>query len=92
MPGQEKIVSVRMAPASSDADLQADGGDDRDQRIAQRMHADDAERRQALGAGGAHIVLAQHFQHRRARLARDDGERDGAEHDRRQDQMADAPN
>ena len=87
MPGQEKIVSVRIAPADQRADLQADDGHHRDERVAQRVQTDDAERRQALGARGAHIVLAEHLQHRRARHARDDGERDGAEHDRRQDEM-----
>ena len=70
------------------ADLQADGGDHRDQRIAQGMQADDAAVGEALGAGGADIVLAQHLEHGRARLPGDDGERNGAEHDRGQDQVA----
>ncbi|MND43080.1 hypothetical protein D3C80_338700 [compost metagenome] len=52
------------------------------------MDADDAEWRQAFGAGGAHIVFGQNFQHGRARLAGDDGERNGGEHDRRQNEVA----
>ena len=42
----------------------------------------------SLGARGAHIILAQYFEHGRARHARDDGKRHGAEHDGRQDEMA----
>ena len=53
------------------ADLQADDRDDGDERVAQRVHADDAEAAQALGACGAHIVLAQHLEHGRAGHARD---------------------
>src|SRR5688500_7728743 len=69
------------------ADLQADGGDDGDQRIAKSVEPDDTARRQAFGTGGADIVLAQHLQHRRPRLARYDGEWNRRQHDRRQDQM-----
>ncbi len=46
MPGQEKIVSVRIAPAKQDADLQTDGRHNRDHGIAQRMHANDPKRLQ----------------------------------------------
>ena len=84
------MVSVRMAPPNSSADQQADHGDHRDQRVAQRVQADHARGRQALGAGGADIVLAQHLEHGRAGLAGDDRERHGAEHDRGQDQVATA--
>ena len=45
-------------------------------------------RRQALRARRAHIILAQDFEHRGAGHAGDDGERNGAEHDRGQDEMA----
>ena len=69
------------------SDLQPDDGDDRDQRIAQRVHDDDAPARQPLGARGAHVVLAQHFEHRRARHPRDHRQRNRAERDRRQDQV-----
>ena len=70
------------------ADLQADHGDDGDERVAQRMDADDAEGREALGAGGAHIILLEHLEHRGARHARDHRERDGAKHDGRQNEVA----
>ena len=45
-PGHEKIVSVRIAPASSVPTCSPIVGDDRDQRIAQRMHDDHAPARQ----------------------------------------------
>ena len=57
-------------------------------RVAQRMQADDAPRRQALGARRAHIILVEHLEHRGARHARDDRERNGAEHDGGQGEMA----
>ena len=44
MPGHEKIVSVRIAPASMTPIMQADRGDDLGiMRVAQRMNANDAE-------------------------------------------------
>jgi len=46
-----------------------------------------ARRRQALGAGGPHIILAQDFEHRGTRHPRDDGERNGAQHDGGQHEM-----
>ncbi|SVJ74565.1 Uncharacterised protein [Klebsiella pneumoniae] len=52
------------------------------------MHEDHPGRRQALGAGGAHIVFAQHLEHRRAGHAGNHRQRDGAQHDGRQDQVA----
>ncbi len=69
------------------ADLQPDDGDHRDQRVAQCMQADDAPRRQAFGACGAHVVLRQHLEHRRARHARHHRQRNRAEHDGRQHQV-----
>ena len=82
------MVSVRMAPASSVPTCRPIDGDDRDQRIAQRVHADHATRRKALGARRAHIVLAQHLEHGRARLARNDRKRNGAKDDGRKNEMA----
>ena len=82
-PGQEKIVSVRTAPAISVVICRPIDGDDGDERVAQRMDADDPEGREALGAGGADIILLEHLEHRGARHARDHRERDGAEHDGR---------
>ena len=50
-------------PAEQAAHLQAEHGDDRDQRIAQAMDDDHTRGRQTLRAGGAHKVLAQDFNH-----------------------------
>ena len=46
MPGHEKIVSVRIAPASSVPTCRPIDGDDRDQRVAQRVDDDHAPARQ----------------------------------------------
>ena len=72
--------------------LQPDGRDHWNQRVAEGVQADDPARRQPLGARRADIVLAEHFQHRRAGLAGDDRQRNGAEHNRRQDQVPDRRN
>ena len=69
------------------AHLQPDDRDHRDQRIAQRVQADHASRWQTFGARGAHVVLAEHLEHRRARHARDHRQRNGAEHDCRQHEV-----
>uniref|UniRef100_A0A1I8AW89 ATP synthase beta subunit n=1 Tax=Steinernema glaseri TaxID=37863 RepID=A0A1I8AW89_9BILA len=69
------------------ADLQADHRKHRDQRVAQAVHEHHPCRRQALGPCGADVVLAQHFEHRGAGHACDHRQRDGAEHDGRQDQV-----
>mmetsp|Transcript_59387 Transcript_59387/g.140251 ORF Transcript_59387/g.140251 Transcript_59387/m.140251 type:complete len:343 (-) Transcript_59387:286-1314(-) len=69
------------------AGLQAHHGQHRDQCVAQRVHDHDPRRRQALGARGAHIVLAQHFQHGRARHARHHRQRARAQHQRRQHEV-----
>jgi hypothetical protein len=66
--------------------LQAHDGDDRDQRIAQHMAPQRGALRQALGARGAHEVLAQHLQHGRAGDARQDGRLHHGQRDGRQQQ------
>ena len=87
-PGQEKIVSVRIAPVNSTPTCRPITVTTGNQRVAQAHGcAMTRKARQALGARGADVVLAQHFEHRRARHARDHGERHGAEHDGRQDEM-----
>ncbi len=53
------------------------------------MHADHPQGSQTLGAGGAHIVLAQHLQHGRTRLPGDHRQGYGAEHDSGQDEVRD---
>src|SRR5690606_34198555 len=47
-------------PAHEDADVDADHGDDRQDRVRQGMADQDATAGQALGAGGADVILAQH--------------------------------
>jgi hypothetical protein len=51
------------------------------------MQAHHAKAREPLGARGADVVLAEHFEHGRARHARDHRERHGAQHDGRKDQV-----
>ncbi len=87
MPGQEKIVSVSTAPASSVPTCRPMVVTTGISALRKAWKRGDAALGQALGAGGAHVVFAQHLEHGRAGLARDDGERNGAEHDRGQDQM-----
>ena len=84
-PGKDRLGQDRAR--QQQADLQPDDRDHRNQRVAQRVHDDHAPARQALGARGAHVVLAQHFEHRRARHPRDHRQRNRAERDRRQDQV-----
>src|SRR5882672_1273581 len=55
--------------ADRGAEQDAGGGDDQDQRIAQRVFADGPPLAESLGAGGADVVLAEHVEHRRARHA-----------------------
>src|SRR3984957_6603002 len=68
-------------------DRKADHRHHRQKRVAQGVNADDPAGRQPFGARGAHVILAQDFEHRGASHAGDDGERHGAEHDRRQDEV-----
>src|SRR5713226_7261822 len=84
-PGKDRLCQD--GAGEDDADLQPDHRDDRDESVAQRMGADHPARRQSLGACRADVVLAEHFEHCRARHPRDDGERLGSEHDHRQDEM-----
>ncbi len=73
MPGQEKIVSVTMAPASRLPNCRP-----RTVRIGMRAFAqgvavDDGGLGEALGAGGADVVLAELFEHGGADHAGEDG-------------------
>ena len=72
--------------AEQERRLQADQGDDRDQRIAQRVMHDHDGLAQALGARGAHEIGAQHFQHGGACQPRDRSDQHQAKRQRRQDQ------
>ena len=60
---------------------------DGDQRIAQCMDHGNVPARQAFRASRSDVVLVQHFEHRGAGHPCDDRQRNGAERDRRQDQM-----
>ena len=53
------------------------------------MNANHPIHGKALGAGGAHVIFFQNLEHGRARHARDDGQRHGAEHDGGEDEMTD---
>ena len=64
----------------------ADHRDDRHRGVLQRMQQQHAVGRQALGVGGADIVLLQHLQHRGAGDAGDQRHVGDAERHRRQDQ------
>ena len=64
--GQGEDVLDHHRAGHQEAELQADDGGDRDQGVAQHVAAQHPALRQALGAGGADIVLAQRLQHRRA--------------------------
>src|SRR5262245_56620516 len=54
------------------AKLQAEDRDHRNERVLQGVAHHDAPPRQALGARGPHVVLAEHLEQARAREARDD--------------------
>ena len=72
-----KGVDIELAPLDEGhvrakitwSEQDAGGGDDQDQRIAQRVFADGPPLAESLGAGGADVVLAEHVEHRRARHA-----------------------
>ncbi len=51
------------------------------------MDKDHASRRQAFGPRGAYVVFTQHFKHRGAGHPCDHRQRNGAQHDGRQDQV-----
>ena len=48
MPGHANTLSVTIAKRDQRAELQADDGDDRDQDVAQHVHADHARVGEAL--------------------------------------------
>ena len=57
--------------AHQPADLKANDGDDRDERVSQGVVKQDATWPRALGVRGAHIVLPEDLQHAGARHAHD---------------------
>ena len=62
-PGQEKMVSVRMAPASSVPTCRPITVTTGSIALRKRMNDDHPHPRQAFRARGTDIILAQHFQH-----------------------------
>ena len=84
-PGRPKTLSVTTAPPIRMRDAEADHGQDRHGGVAQRMAHQHDPVGEALGAGGADVVLVQHLEHAGARDAgdqRDEADRQG---ERRQD-------
>ena len=69
------------------AKLEADDGEDRDQRVAQGVAVDDCVFCEALGAGGADVVLVELFEHGGADHAGEDGGEAEAQRDRGKDEM-----
>src|SRR5215475_7852494 len=65
------------------AELEAEDGENRDHGVAEGMPIDDEPIRDALGARRAHVILAQHLEHRGARGARDHGGRSRPQHEGR---------
>ena len=88
MPGQEKMFSTSTAPVRTSAKARPMHRDDRRQRRPEHVAEDDGPLGQALGAGGTHVVVVEHLEHRRARVARDQADVVGGEHERRQDEVA----
>ncbi len=62
-------------------------GEERHQRVPERMAVDDQPLAHALGAGGADVVLLQHLQHVGAGEPRDIGDRRHRQHDDRKDRL-----
>ena len=69
------------------AELQADGGDHQDQRIAHDMPSHDATLAHALATGGAHEIGVEDVENGGTRRARQKRQRADAERNRRQDEV-----
>ena len=89
MPGNAKTVSVRIAPESSSPTWSPMIVVTGSIALRSTCRRSTALRREPLRARGAHVVLVLDVEHRGARDARDDRERDRAERDRGQDQVLD---
>src|SRR5439155_17769806 len=68
------------------SELEPDDGDDRDERVAHRVPADDQPERQPLRTGGSDVLAAEHLEQRRTCQARDEAGRVIAEDERRHDE------
>ncbi len=82
------MVSVSTAPPKQGAELETDDRHDRQQRVAERVAQDDAPFAEPLGARRPHVVAAEDVEQAGAGDAGDDRQRDRAQRDRRQDQVA----
>ena len=76
------------APGEQAAHLETDRRDDGEQGVAHDVPAADDPDRQALGLGGAHVVLVEHVEDRGSGDPEDDGERDRREGDGGQHEVA----
>src|SRR5262249_48733640 len=83
--GQTEDFLHDEGPTEKARKLQPREGERRQERVAQRVHHHDAKRRQALRARGAHVILTDDVQHRRALIARERRERGGGEGDDRRE-------
>ena len=90
-PGSENTFSITTVPVSRLRELQAHHRQHRHHGVAQHVAPQHAARRLALGARGAHEVLAQHVEHGRADDAREDRRLHDGERDRRQHAARAAP-
>ena len=71
MPGQEKMVSVNTAPVDQIGEGEADDGERRDERVAERMVDEDPRLARPFRAGGENVVLVEHVEHVGPHQARD---------------------
>ena len=90
MPGRPNTVSVTTAPPISSAAVRPTTVSIGISAFLQRVPHDDPQLAQALGAGGADVIVAQHVEHAGAGEAQISAELTMPEHDRRQHQMAHA--
>src|ERR1700738_1734214 len=84
-PGKDGLGQDRAG--QQQADLQTDHRDHRNESVAQRVNQHHSPVREALGAGGANVILAQHLEHRRARHSGDHRQWNRAQRDRGQDEV-----
>ena len=90
-PRQDEHVLDHDRARDQVGELQPHDGEDRRQRVRQRVAPERGAARDALGARGAHEVLVQGLDHRRPCDARDDRRLRDAKRDRRKDQRAERP-
>ena len=87
MPGHAKIVSVITAPVSTAPNCRPTSVTTGIRLLRNAWRSDRARARRAAGARGLHVRLAQLFEQRGPRHARQDRRQRGAQRDRRQHEM-----